>query len=80
MRKRPTLYRECPPFTKRIIRQAYIGWKHDKTSATFEDWAEKHAFYLCRDGSLDLRYNYCEPAYMAREDEPCISIKHASHL
>ena len=31
-------------------------------------WLATHAFYVRADGTLDNRYNHCEPYYMAEEE------------
>jgi hypothetical protein len=51
------------------VRQTYIYWHYDTTSSSFEDWAEKRAFHVRKDGELDQRYGYCELAFMAEGDE-----------
>lgn len=51
--------------TQRNVKNAFVHWKHDTTSKTFEEWANEHAFYVRKDGKLDSRHNHCEPSYLA---------------
>ena len=51
--------------TKDDVQRRCVHWKHDKTVSTFEEWAVKHAFHVTKAGTLDNRYNYAEPYYLA---------------
>ncbi len=55
------------PATRRDVQRRFVMWKHDTTSKTFEEWANKKAFYVKKDGALDNRQNHCEPHYLADE-------------
>lgn len=58
-------FKDLKPGTQRMIARVFVHWHYDTTSATFADWASKKAFYVCKDGTLDARYNHCEPEYLA---------------
>lgn len=51
--------------TKQEVKRAYIHWHYDTTSQTFSEWANKHAFYVTKNGKLDDRYHHCEPEFLA---------------
>ena len=46
---------------KKQVKQQFVYWLHDTTSETFDEWANKHAFYTRKGGGLNARYNHCEP-------------------
>lgn len=50
---------------KQQVKSAFVHWKYDTTSKTFEEWANKKAFYVRADGKLSNRHRHCEPAFMA---------------
>jgi hypothetical protein len=62
-------WNELTQATQKEVRRRFVHWRYDPTSTTFEDWAYKHAFYVCKDGQLDNRYCHCEPSFMAEGDE-----------
>lgn len=41
----------------------------DRRAAADEEWLAEKAFYVRKDGRLDQRYRFCQPAYMADDDE-----------
>lgn len=36
---------------------------------TDAQWLKEHAFYTNKDGTLDFRYNHCEPYYLAEQPQ-----------
>lgn len=46
-------------------RRTFVHWRYDTTSATFEQWADKHAFYIRKDGHIANKPNHCEPSFLA---------------
>jgi len=60
-----TLWNNLNDEQKKQIRAAYIYWNLDTTVTTFEEWADKHAFYITSAGNLSMRHKHCEPSYMA---------------
>lgn len=59
------LWQDLEPFQQKEVRAAFVNWRHDPTSVTFEAWAEKHAFYFKKDGHLASCPKRCEPAFLA---------------
>lgn len=67
---RLTAYKDLTPDAKRQVKQMYVHRIYDPTSQTFQEWAEKHAFYTRKDGKLNARYNHAKPAYLADDPTP----------
>lgn len=65
--KRPkcVAWADLPDKVRGEVRSAFVHWHHDTTSATFEEWAAKHAFYVTKQGQLAIRPNRCEPVFLA---------------
>jgi hypothetical protein len=59
------LYSELDDSQKEEVKRRYVHWKYDTTSLTFEDWANKHSFYIRKDGKLSNKHKHCEPDFYA---------------
>jgi hypothetical protein len=61
-------FKDLSDRTKREVRDRFNNWKYDTTVDSFGQWANLHAFYVKRDGTLNNRFNHCEPSWMAPDE------------